>query len=447
MTPRDEYPARRALRVTDRPIRGRILRLSRAVPSGRTEDIELLHELFEARADERREVAALEVQGRAISYSELDGFANRLARHLWERGVRRGSRVGLLLRRSAEAYGAILAVLKAGAAYVPLDPAHTTDRTMYALEDSDAVALVTTPEFSHRYDGFDGAIVDLESDRDAIDAESPVRVPRDMSRVAAGDLCYVMYRPGDSAYPRGVLIEHKSACHLARTAGAAFGVRPWDRVYQGGSLCRDASVQEMWLAFHAGATLVVPAQSGGPLGPDLAARLSRARVTVLSCATASLAALSDDVSLLRLLILRGGRCPGDLVQRWARTDRRIVNTYGHTETTVVATHAELLPGAAITAGRPLPGSRVYILDGQLRCVPWGSLGQIGVGGPGVARGYLGLPADTRARFVRDPFSPCGDGRMYLTGDLGRIDPNGNLEVLGEIERWQRESLLPEGSRS
>jgi non-ribosomal peptide synthetase component F len=203
----------------------------------------------------------------------------------------------------------------------------------------------------------------------------------------------------------------------------------------------------MWLAFHAGATLVVPAEGGGLGGPDLAARLSEARVTVLSCAAASLAALPGDISLLRLLILRGGRCSGELVQRWARADRRIVSTYGHTETTVVATHAELLPGGAVTAGRPLHGCRVYILDGQLRCIPWGSLGQIAIGGPGVARGYLGLPADTRARFVRDPFSPCGDGRMYLTGDLGRIDPNGNLEVLGETGRRQRETFLPEGSRS
>jgi non-ribosomal peptide synthetase component F len=200
-------------------------------------------------------------------------------------------------------------------------------------------------------------------------------------------------------------------------------------VYQASPLHAAGSIQEIWLAFAAGATLVAPVDRHG----EPAKRLAKARVTVLSCSPARLTALGGDVPSLRLLILRGGEIPEQLVARWTRADRRIVGTYGHAETTVMATYADLQPGHPVTLGRPLPGCRVYLMDEDLRFVRRGEVGEICVGGLGVARGYLGLPAETCARFVQDPFASGGsDARMYRTGELGRIGANGNLEYHGSV---------------
>src|SRR5438093_744141 len=138
---------------------------------------------------------------------------------------------------------------------------------------------------------------------------------------------------------------------------------------------------------------------------------------------------------LRLLILGGEACPDRLVARWARPGRRMVNTYGPTEATVIATYADLSPGKPVTIGRAVPGYRVHLLDHGLRPVPRGEVGEICIGGVGVARGYIGLPEQTRARFVPDPFAPPGeaDASIYRTGDLGRVDPEGNLEFLGRSD--------------
>ncbi len=444
--PRDDRPPPRLLRRSGAVARGS-LRLPQAGAASHDSGPGVLHELFEARADDRPEATAV-VSGRtAMSYLDLDRYANRLARHLLALGVRRGSRVGILLRRSADAYAAILGTLKAGAACVPLDPRDPARWRSHTLEDSGASALLTTSEFAPRRPVFGGAVVRLDSSRRTIAAENPARLPRHRA-VRSGDLCYVMYAPDGVHRPKGVMIEHGSLCHLVRTAGRAFGVRPWDRVYQGSPLSGDGALPEIWLAFHAGATLIAPAGMETGAG-DLARRLASARITVLSCAPSLLATLAGDVPSLRLLILRGEPCPDHLVERWTRADRRLVRTYGHAETAGLATYAELLPGEPVTLGRPLPGCRVYVVDDQLRLARWGSIGEICVGGVGIARGYLGLPADTHGRFVKDPFAPkgAGDARIYRTADLGRIDPSGNLELHGSTRRLRAVPWSREGSRS
>jgi non-ribosomal peptide synthetase component F len=159
-------------------------------------------------------------------------------------------------------------------------------------------------------------------------------------------------------------------------------------------------------------------------------------VTVLPCTPRFLSGLTEDVPTLRLVILAAAGCTADLVARWSRADRRIVGTYGHAETAMMATCVDLVPRRPVTAGRPVPGCRVYVLDDGLRLARYGSVGEICVGGVGVARGYLGLPVDTRARFVRDPFA-AGDARLYLTGDLGRITPSGELVLHGRATRHAR----------
>lgn len=231
------------------------------------------------------------------------------------------------------------------------------------------------------------------------------------------------------------MIEHRSACHLVLTEGRLFGVRPEDRVYQGFSLSFDASVEEVWLAFRAGAALVAATPVLAHAGPDLARLLAGAGVTVLSCVPTLLAMLAEDIPTVRLLILGGEACPPHLVARWARPGRRMVNTYGPTEATVIATTADLVPGRPVTIGRAIPGYRVHLLDEALRPVPAGGIGEICIGGVGVARGYVDLPEQTRARFPADPFAPAGEtgARLYRTGDLGRMDGEGNIEFHGRAD--------------
>jgi non-ribosomal peptide synthetase-like protein len=377
----------------------------------------LLHEIFEAQAELRPDHVAVVFGGRAATYGELNGRANQLARSLRARGVSRGAAVAMLLPRSIEAYISILGILKAGAAYVPLDPEYPPDRIAWILADSGAILI--------------HASLDAESDR--IAAENPEALPRDERSATPEDLCYLIYTSGSTGRPKGVMVEHRNACHLVQAETRIFGVRPEDRVYQGAPLCFDLSVEEIWLAFGAGATLIAATPDMAHAGPDLAGQLAASGVTVLSCVPTLLSVMnggSEQLPGLRLLILGGETCPPQLVKRWARPGRRIVNTYGPTETTVIATWANVTPGKPVTIGRPVPGYSVCILDDQMRPVPRGVTGEICIGGCGVARGYRGLPDENRARFV-----PAGDGRqrMYRSGDLGRIDEDGNLEFMGRAD--------------
>src|SRR5437773_1526422 len=191
----------------------------------------------------------------------------------------------------------------------------------------------------------------MDADRETIRSQSCSRLPRNAVGVGLRDLCYVIYTSGSTGRPKGVMIEHRSACHLVCAEARLFSVRPVDRVYQGFSLAFDASVEEVWLAFYAGATLVAATPEMAHAGPDLSRLLAERGVTVLSCVPTLLSMLAEDVPTLRLLIFGGEACPEQLVERWARSGRRLVNTYGPTEATVIATYTDLFPGEPVTIGR------------------------------------------------------------------------------------------------
>jgi len=418
------------------------------VPGARSTETEsapapaTLHELFELQADLRPRTVAVDCGAERATYADLESRANRLARHLRGRGATRGSIVAMLLPRSIDAYAAHLAILKSGAAYVPIDPDYPADRIAYILQDSGASILVTTAALQATCATFASApgraVVRVDADAAWIESEPPARL--DPGAAGQRDLCYIIYTSGSTGRPKGVMIEHRSAVHLVRAEAGLYGARSDDRIYQGASLAFDLSIEEIWLAFQAGATLVPGTGDLLRAGPDLSRLLARRGVTVLSTVPTLLTILDEDIPTLRLLILGGEACPPHLVDLWSRPGRRIVNTYGPTETTVIATCAELRPGRPVSIGRPITGYRVHLLDEQLRPVARGAPGEICVGGIGVARGYRNRPDETRARFVPDRFAPGGltpDGdepaRLYRTGDLGRLDADGNIEFLGRLD--------------
>jgi non-ribosomal peptide synthetase-like protein len=411
---------------------------NRRLPSNDAMDLlqpGLLHELFERQADARPEAPALLCAGARMSYGELERRANQLARLLRQRGVKRGDCVGVWLPRSMEVLVALLGIMKAGAAYVPLDPEFPAERVAFVLADCQARALVTTSAFAARMGQVNAGVlvVALDESTAELAGQPGARLRNAYIGLSPRDLCYVIYTSGTTGRPKGVEIEHRSACHLVRAEGQVFQVRPEDRVFQGFSIAFDASVEEIWLAFYAGATLVAGTSEMVRAGAALAPLLTAAGVTVLSCVPTLLAMMEEDVAPLRLLILGGEVCPPDLVRRWWKPGRRVVNTYGPTEATVVATLAECHPGKPVTIGRPLPNYFACILDDRLQPVAAGAAGELCLGGIGLARGYLGRPELTAEKFIdwtQDGGSPR---RIYRTGDLARWTAGGEIEFVGRLD--------------
>ncbi len=388
-----------------------------------------LHHVFERTRDATPDALALVAGDERLSYAQLDARANRLAHHLARRGVRPGGRVGLLLERSAHTYVALLAVLKCGAAFVPIDPSFPSDRVAFIADNADLDLLVTTSDLAAPL-AARGRVL-------ALDVEAAKIASRPTTRLDVDDdgdaLCYIIYTSGSTGRPKGVAVNHSSVCNFLSVCTPLYGVGPRDRVYQGMTISFDFSIEEIWPTFVVGAALVVGPTDHRKLGAALAEFLTEQRVTVLYCVPTLLATLDRDVPTLRVLNVGGEACPRDLVRRWARPGRRMLNTYGPTETTVTATWAELSADRPVTIGRPLPTYTVHLLDDDLRPVADGEAGEVCVGGPGVAVGYVGRPDLTAERFVPDPFADEPGARLYRTGDLGRLTPDGEIEYLGRAD--------------
>ncbi|MYT33272.1 MULTISPECIES: Pls/PosA family non-ribosomal peptide synthetase [unclassified Streptomyces] len=404
-----------------------------------------LYRVFETTCDRTPSATALECGPHTLTYAELDARANRLAHHLRGLGVGAGSRVALLLPRSVDLYAALLAVGKAGATFVPIDPAAPADRVAFIASDARVDAVLTVAGRAGAVAGLGAHVVELDT-RAAELAAAPATRPRGPAPArAAGPpgpedddpadpLAYIMYTSGSSGRPKGVAVAHSSICNFLAVVPGVYDVRPEDRVYQGMTVSFDFSIEEIWPTWAVGATLVAgPAEAGaGRFGAELADTLDELGITVLYCVPTLLATVPRDLPGVRALMVGGEACPARLVERWSRPGRRILNTYGPTETTVTATVAELRPGRPVTIGRPLPTYTVVLLDEERRPVPDGAVGEICVGGPGVARGYVGRPELTAERFVAHPLAP-GGGRLYRTGDLGRVTADGEIAFLGRAD--------------
>lgn len=371
-----------------------------------------------------------------LTYDELNRRANQVARHLIAQGVTSGDRVGLLFDKTADTYVALLAVLKVNAAYVPLDPGFPSERIRFILGDANIKTIVSMSAFAETLETFDVRKVLLDGAKYKIDARPGTRLVDGEVAAPIDQLCYIIYTSGTTGNPKGVAIEHSSICNFVRVAAELYGYRPGDRVYQGMTIAFDFSVEEIWVPLMAGATLI-PGRPGASLvGEELADFLRERAVTCMACCPTLLATIEQDLPLLRILLVGGEACPHNLVVRWHRSGRTILNSYGPTEATVTATLTELTPDKPVTIGVPLPTYSIVILDPATdRTVEPGELGEIGIAGIGLARGYINRDELTAKKFIRDFVGIPGNtsGRIYRTGDLGRINDDGEIEYRGRID--------------
>ena len=385
-----------------------------------------LHQFFESSCDQAPGSTALVCGTERLSYAELDARANRLAHYLLDRGAGPGKAIGILLERSTFTYVALLAILKTGSAFVPIDPSYPPDRVAFIAGDAGLHLLLTSSALASAHPGLSCPAIALDRTPLTGLAATRPRVPD-----AGDDLAYIIYTSGTTGRPKGVAVNHSSICHFLSVCTPIYGVRAADFVYQGMTIAFDFSIEEIWPTFIAGATLVAGPTDSRRLGSGLGDFLNEHGVTVFYGVPTLLATLDRDVRSLHTLIVGGEACPRELVEKWSRPGRRMLNTYGPTETTVTATWGNLAPGRPVTIGRPMPGYGVHLLDERLRPVAPGEPGEICIGGAGVARGYVNRPDLTATRFVPDPFAP--GARLYRSGDLGRMAPNGEIEFLGRID--------------
>ncbi|HEV7669747.1 MAG TPA: non-ribosomal peptide synthase/polyketide synthase [Thermoanaerobaculia bacterium] len=388
-----------------------------------------LHELFEDQALRTPEAPALAFGEQVLSYAELNARANRLAHHLRDLGVAPELRVGVMLPRTAEMVVAVLAVLKAGGAYVPLDPAYPRERLATILADGGADLLVTEERLAAPFGG-EVRSVCLERDAASIAGRS-AEAPE--PRSAAENLAYVIYTSGSTGRPKGVAITHASAVALVAWARRTFDAGELAGVLASTSLSFDLSVFELFAPLASGGTVI----------------LAENVLELPSLPWADRVRLVNTVPSAMAELVRGGGLPagvrtvnlaGEALPRWladrlasAGTVERLWNLYGPTEDTTYSTAGLAVFGAegAPPIGRPIPGTRAYVVEPSFAPAPAGVAGELLLGGAGLARGYLGRPDLTAERFVPDPFG--AGGRLYRTGDLARWRPSGELEYLGRLD--------------
>jgi aspartate racemase len=405
--------------------------------------------LVEATVDRTPAAPAVEHGDRVLTYAELDEAANRLAAHLGDLGVTPGDRVGLAFGRSLELPIALLATLKAGAVCVPLDPAYPAERLSYMVDDSGAAVVLTTAAVAVNLPTTSARLVRVDDADDgaAIAARSG---ERPSVSVGPSDPAYLLYTSGSTGRPRGVVLGHAGLVNHHRAAVDLYGVTAADRVLQFASISFDISVEEVFVAWAAGATIVLRPDELPIGGPEFLDWLTARRITVLDLPTAFWHEWVHDVSTqqrtlppsLRTLIVGGERAQSGAYASWLRIGGdqvRWFNTYGPTEASIIVTAWPLqlsvddaVP-ANIPIGRPIAGTHVVLLDRHGALVPVGVPGEIHIGGAGVALGYHGQPERTAEKFVPDPFAASPGARLYRTGDLAVWRPEGVLEFVGRTD--------------
>ncbi len=388
-----------------------------------------------------------------LTYQQLDERAAALAGRLRAAGIGAGSSVALFLPRSVDMIVAVLGVLRAGAAYVPIDPTTPKQRIAYVVEDSGAAALITHLAQTEKLPRLDCPIqfvdeIDGRRGGAVKDTSAPFTCP-----ASADTAAYVIYTSGTSGRPKGVTVLHRNLVHYVTCAAEAFGISHGDRVLQFASLAFDTSVEEIFTTLTGGGTLVLRDDAMLDSAATFLARCGAQGISVLDLPTAYWNELVASASgadwaqatALRLVVIGGDKVTVDRLRRWHEivgARLQLLNTYGPTEATIAATvedltHVtadELAAMSEVSIGRPFPNCQAYILDAELRPVPVGAPGELYIGGAGVADGYRNAPELTASRFVLDPFAKAPGGRLYRTGDKVRYLSGGRIQYLGRLDQ-------------
>ncbi|UCZ86315.1 amino acid adenylation domain-containing protein [Pseudomonas sp. L5B5] len=392
-----------------------------AFPRGQT-----LHGLFEVQVQTAPDAVALVQGSLSLSYRQLDQRANQLARQLLALGVQPDDRVALCLARGPYLLQGMLAVLKAGAAYVPIDPSHPAERIAYLLHDSAPRALLVDGASQVLAGASSVPRIDLDQQAWTDTDPGAPQVPQ----LTPAHLAYVIYTSGSTGQPKGVMVEHHSLENLVHWHCQAFDLGPGRHASSLAGLGFDAMAWEVWPALCSSATLHLPPADIGHQDIERLLAWWRAAPLDVSFLPTPVAEYAF-AQQLRHPTLRTLLIGGDRLRQFARDPGfAVVNNYGPTEATVVATSGTLEAGGALHIGRPMANARIYLLDPLLRPVPMGVAGELYVGGAGVARGYLNRADLTAERFVDDPFSAEPEARMYRSGDLARWREDGTLDYLG-----------------
>ncbi|NPC46572.1 non-ribosomal peptide synthase/polyketide synthase, partial [Corallococcus exiguus] len=391
-----------------------------------------MHSLFEEQVRLAPNAVAAVFEGTQLTYAQLDARANQLAHALRRRGVGPEVRVALSVERSLDVVIGLLGILKAGGAWVPVDPRLPRERLAFMLEDSAAQVLVTQQPLVDRFpEALHARALCLDTERGAL-ATEPTDAP--VTGVTPANMAYLLYTSGSTGTPKGTAVEHRSVANLVTHEAVAYGIGPGSRVLQFASLSFDLSVEEIFTTLCNGATLVLAPLEKLMPGAPLPMLLREQELSVVSLTPAALAATSSEgLPKVRTVISGGEALPADVVARWA-PGRRLLNTYGPTEATVIATFGEVVAdGEVPSIGKPLANVHVYVLDPHGQPVPVGVRGELHIGGVGVARGYAGRSGLTAERFIPDAFSSTPGARLYRTGDVVRWRADGQLDFVGRID--------------
>ncbi len=408
----DEHRVLRAWNDTDAPL----------------PDETCLHTLFESQVARTPNAEALVYRDERLTYSELNQRANRLAQHLRSLGAGPETLVGVCLDRTPDLIVTLLAILKAGAAYVPLDPAYPAERLAFMLDDAGVGLVVSRTPLANRVPATNAPRVLLDADAETI-ARADDRNPA--SGAGGDNLAYVLYTSGSTGRPKGVAIEHRGVVSLVAWAHRVLGLEALAGVLASTSIAFDISVIELYVPLSCGGRIILVENA-------LATLPAEPPITLINTVPSAMSALSHVGGVpatARTVILAGEPVSEALVRdvHALGTVDRVFDMYGPTETTVYST-ASLVPRRAVpTIGRPIANTRVYVLDAQQKLVPVGVPGELFIGGIGLARGYLNRPELTAEKFVLDPFGEEPRGRLYRTGDLVRWLAGGELEFLGRLD--------------
>jgi len=390
-----------------------------------------IHKLFEEQVKKTPHSTAVVYNTHTYTYHELNQKSNQIGHYLSKLGIKAESLVAICVERSIEMIIGTLGILKAGGAFVPIDPDYPKDRITYILNDINATILLTQRKWSKK-------LVDVLKNIRIVCLDDTVlkqESTKNLDNVSnINNLAYVIYTSGSTGKPKGVLIEHKGVINLALTEIGKFNITEKSRVLSYASYVFDASIWEWYGTLFSGATLVITSKKDIASGYSLIASLQKYNITIVTLPPSSLNSTQVMKQTdLKTIIVAGEPCSSDLVTRWGHLVS-LVNAYGPTESTVCATMKFCSPrDEIVTIGKPIPNVKVYVLNKHLQPVPISVIGELYIGGVGLARGYLNQSTLTKEKFISNPLTNKKNSKLYKTGDLVRWLPNGELEYIGRID--------------